>query len=303
MTRALLAAILLLLVSATGCLGGEEEPGQEPPETPEDENDSDQEDQEGSETDDRSDDAGPDEERDDPPPPFLLQGEACQEARLRVPVDAEAARGLTPEGFTLEPYGQAGPVALPVDQAALRVLTLRCPTGGISAGGQGWTMHLLALHVQPPEELRAQQALSELYLIEAAVDRDSLAQAFGARGWAVSQGEVNLSLTNPPAGGTVFESQGAGGNLSTQFQGSTDGQNETRTSGFARYWHDPVERLEYLQVALTSFHEKVNATGLVQAQEPMSRTGELVGPGTSGPGALVGPYTLLATPTVIHAAR
>lgn len=302
MTRVLLAAILLLAVSAAGCLGGQEEPDQGRSEAPEDGTDSDREDQDEPETRDRSDDPGTVRERDGPPPPFLLQGEACKDARLQVPVDADQARALIPDGFTLEPYAQAGPATLPVDQAALQVLTLRCPTGGLSAGGQGWTMHLLALHVQPPEELRADQALSELYLIEATVDRASLAQAFSARGWAVSQGEANLSLTRPPAGGTVFESQATGGNLSTRFQGSTGGQNETRASGFLRYWHDPAERLEHLQVILTSSHEKANATGFVQAQEPMSRTGQLVGPGATGSGALLGPYPLLATPTVVEAA-
>lgn len=227
MTRALLLAGLLLVTLSAGCIGGQEAQDQADP-APTDEPGDDPEADGGASQSPASDGGnatGP--ARQGPPPPFLLQGESCRDARLQVPVDADQARGVIPEGFTLEPYDQPTASPLPGGSAALQVLTLRCSTGGLSGGGDAWTRHLLALEVQPPEALRAAQALEEHYLVEAVADRAAVAQAFTARGWAITEGSANLSLTAPPTGGTVFESQAAGGNLSTQVQGSTVGQNQT----------------------------------------------------------------------------
>lgn len=300
MNRALFLGVLILLAGTAGCFGGDDDQARDRPSPPDEDGDQGGGDQQTGREDggtDRTDD-----DRQGPPPPFLLQGERCRDARLEVPVDAEQARALIPEGFSLEPYRQETPVALPIEQAALRVLTIRCPVGGLSQGGPGWTLHLLALHVQPPEEHRGAQSLSELYVIEAVASETSVATVFQDRGWAVADGTANLTLTGSPTGFTAFESQAEGGEVANRMQGSTSGPNETRTSGFVRYWHDPAERLEYLHLALTSFHEARNATGLIQPQDPGSRTGQLLGPATSGTGGLVGPYSLLATPTLIRAA-
>ncbi len=302
MTRVLLAAGLLLLATSAGCIGGQESPDRAPsPDPSDDPGDGGQHDEgAGTGTGLSAGNTTTEVER-RPPAPFLLQGQACRDAQLRVPVDAEQARALIPDGFTLVPYQGQATGAGPIEQAALQVLTVRCNTGGLTRGASGWSLHLLALEVEPPEGLQASQALEELFLLEGLSDEQPVAQAFAQRGWNVSQGTVNLSLTTSPAGGAVFESQATGGNLSARTQGSTTGQNETRSSGFVRYWHAPADRMEYLHLALISSHEQTNATGAVSSQAPESLTGQLVGPGAAGQGALVGPYDLLATPTVVRA--